>query len=66
MPNIYKFVTALKITLLRRLIIGQNSDWSKIFQITHSDPIKIIDYGPNWMKILSEKAKMHFGKKFWN
>ena len=36
MPNIYKFVTALKITWLRRLIMEQNSDWSKIFKITHS------------------------------
>ena len=63
MPNIYKFVTALKITWLRRLIIEQNSDWSNIFQITHSNSIKIIDYGPNWMKILSEKNKNAFWKK---
>ena len=29
MPNIYKFVTALKITWLRRLIMEQHSDWPK-------------------------------------
>ena len=63
MPNIYKFVKALKITWLRRLIIEQNSDWSKIFQITHSSSIKRIDYGPNWMKILSEKTKIAFWKE---
>ena len=57
MPNIYKFVTALKITWLRRLIVEQSSDWSILFQITHSSCIKIIDYGPIWMKILSEKTK---------
>ena len=64
MPSIFKFVTALKMTWLRRLIMEQKSDWSKIFQIIHSSSIKI-NYGRNWMKILSkEKRKMHFRKKF--
>ena len=55
MVNIKHFITALKVSWVRRLISSSNQPWSTLFNDIIGNKINLIEYGPDYLKTLKTK-----------
>ena len=55
MVNINHFITALKISCIRRLQTTTNQPWATLFTDTIGNKTNLIEYGPDYLKTLKTK-----------